>query len=216
MTPTRARATVIVAIALAMSAIAPAARADSAYRYWTYWIGDDAGWSFAQEGPATRLPADGDVEGWRFEISTAAGSPDLAPRTDVAAVFDDACGSTPHVDGKKRIAVALDFGDPSDAADGATPPEAQVACAVVGDDATSAQALAALVDIRAENGMVCGLAGYPATGCADLVDPSAMAAAPTTPVVPTTAPGIPGSWLGSVVALALVGLIAAAVTRRRR
>ena len=214
--PTRARITAIAAIALAMSVISPAARAESAYRYWTYWLGDAAGWTFAQEGPATRLPTDGDVEGWRFGISSAAASPELAPRTDVTTAFEAACGSTPPAEGKKRIAVAVDFGDARDAADGAVPPKTQVACALVAEDATSAQALAALVDIRAENGMVCGLAGYPATGCADLVDPSAMAAAPATPSVPTTAPGIPGSWLGSVVALALVGLIAAAVTRRRR
>lgn len=214
--PPRARAAAVGVVVLAMTLTAPAARAESAYRYWTYWLGDGTAWTFAQEGPATRLPADGAVEGWRFEISTAAGSADLAPRMNAAAVFDDACGATARTDGSKRIALALDFGDPSDAPDGSSPLTSHVACAVVPEDATSAQALASVVSIRAENGMVCGLDGYPTAGCAEIVDPASRKAAPSEPELPTTAPGIPSSWLGSVVALALVGLIAATLMRRRR
>jgi len=64
----RAAAALIGIAILAMTAIAPAARAESAYRYWTYWQGNAGAWQFATQGPATSNPADGSVEGWRFAV----------------------------------------------------------------------------------------------------------------------------------------------------
>ena len=206
----RAWGLAIVVTALAVTTLAaPAARAETAYRYWGYWLVVDDAWTFAQEGPATRLPVDGSVEGWRFAISTAAGSADAAPRVDAATVFDQACGDTPQQAGRMRVAVHLDFGTPQDAPGGGTPPAARTTCVVVDEGATAAAVLAAAADVRAENGLVCGIAGYPATGCADIVDTSAMDAAPAGEQATPADGGSAG--LGGPVATGLVVIVLAAV-----
>ena len=48
-----------IAGATAMLALAPAARAETAYRYWTYWSVTDGAWRFATLGPASAVPVDG-------------------------------------------------------------------------------------------------------------------------------------------------------------
>ena len=72
----RALAAFIGIAILAMTSIAPAARAETAYRYWTYWQGNAGSWQFATQGSATSNPLDGAVEGWRFAITGAAGGPE--------------------------------------------------------------------------------------------------------------------------------------------
>lgn len=215
-----ARAGLVIVIAAAMALLPTAARADSAYQYWTYWTADDGVWAFAQLGPAARLPKDGAVEGWRFAVSTAAASPELAPRADAATTFDAACAGTAAPAGSKRIALVLDYGTANDAPAGETPPPQAMACAVVAETASSAEALGSIVDIRADAGMVCGLDGYPKAGCAELVDPQATSSVEpppsTVPSAPESALGIPGSWLGTVVAIALLALVGFTLLRRRR
>ena len=210
---TSARVGLAVAVACATVAIAPAARADAAYRYWTYWHANGASWEFAQSGPAATAVTDGSVEGWRFAVSTAAGSPDLAPRTDAAAAFDAVCGTTPKPDGRARVAIVLDFGDAADAVDGASPPTSTSACAIVPDGSTGAQALSSAFDVRAENGLVCAIAGYPATGCADLVDTSAMAPTQAPAPAPSATTGSP---VATIVVIVLAGIVAIVLQRRRR
>lgn len=39
---------------------------DGGYRYWAYFQGTDAGWTYASEGPATREAGAGTAEGWHF------------------------------------------------------------------------------------------------------------------------------------------------------
>lgn len=156
-----AMATVLVALTLP----APQAQATS-YRYWTYWLGGSGDWTFSAQG-AARRPPDGSVEGWRFAISQSAGSSDT-PR--VASTFNEICGSTPAVDGKKRVGLVLDFGVSADAPPGMTPPDGPIArCLVVPTTATGYDVMVAATSIRTDGGLVCGIAGYPRTGCGEPV-----------------------------------------------
>ena len=54
-------------------------RVDGAYRYWAYFLGSDAGWSYAGTGPALRRAATGLTEGWHF-VAGAGNASDPAPR----------------------------------------------------------------------------------------------------------------------------------------
>jgi hypothetical protein len=134
----------------------------ASYRYWGYYHGASKGaWAFASTGADAVKPADGAVEGWRFAISGDADA--RYPRT--AATFAAACASTPAVAGKKRVAVYIDFGIAVEAPTGSTPPAPAAACALVPTSATGAQVLAAVEKVRASKGLVCGIGGYPSTGC---------------------------------------------------
>lgn len=155
--------------ASALGIAAPIANADSAYRYWAYWTASpsagDATWQYAIEGSGTRVPADGDVEGWRFGLGGEAEP--LAPGT--APDFDAICGSTPPPADGKRVGVVVDSGILEHAPDGEQPGAVVTACVVADPAATGFQVLAEVTDIRTDAGFVCGLGGYPKTECAPLV-----------------------------------------------
>lgn len=154
------------AIAVATSITSPAQAAS--YRYWTYWQGAADGWTFATAGPASTIPADGAVEGWRFAVTSAAGQAGDAPRS--AADFDAICSSTPAEDGDKRVALVVDPGDATSAPAGQTPPSALVSCVVIEQDATGYEVLRSALEVRTEDGLVCGIDGYPAGECAPVVE----------------------------------------------
>lgn len=230
---------VLAAAVLALTGAAGAATAaapSDAYRYWGYFQATDGEWAFAQTGPDGATPADGAVEGWRFAV---AGSADVrAPRALPA--FEDVCAGTDAAAGEKRVAVVIDYGRPADAADGAEPPAPRAECAVVDEAATGADVLAAVAETRVEGGLVCGLDGYPATGCGEAVsEVSPEAAAPDEPVELTGLAGAEGSgdtaaaeqpaaeqtaddgpgaalWLGIGAAVAAVVALAVLALRRRR
>ncbi|MDX3093450.1 SCO2322 family protein [Streptomyces sp. ME01-24h] len=191
-------------LALVAALVATPAHAAS-YRYWSFWQRDTAtdAWTFATTGPALNRPDDGAVEGWRFGVSPDAAS---AARPRGAARFAAVCDGTPARPGTKRVALLLDFGTAADA------PAARAACARVPEDATSADALAAIAPPLRYNsaGIVCALAGYPAKGCGEQVTDAAAAPEPTSS---------PGPALGTYAAAAVVLLVAAAggwQVRRRR
>jgi hypothetical protein len=140
----------------------------TAYRYWSYWVGGDGGWTFASQG-AARIPADGTVDGWRFAVSPATGS-STPPRT--ASTFADVCAGTAPVAGHKRVGVVIDYGTADDAPPNETAPAGPVAaCVVVAEDATGYAVLDAATDLRVQSGLVCGVSGYPASGCGEPVAP---------------------------------------------
>jgi len=139
---------------------------EQAYRYWTYWVLENGQWSFSQVAPAGTLPDDGAVQGWRFAVTTIAGSSTSAPRTDPTLAFDRACAEISAPAGNKRVAIVIDSGEAGIAPNGETPPTPRVACAVVDDDATGAQAVSSVADLRVENGLVCAIDRYPARECA--------------------------------------------------
>jgi hypothetical protein len=141
------------------------------YRYWSFWDRDGSAWVYASQGPSTARPSDGDVQGFRFSVSE--DSQDSAkPRG--AASFDAICAGTPAKGGEKRVALVIDFGTAQDAPSGETPPKPRTACARVADDATSAEALAAVAKpLRYNNqALLCSIAGFPKTGCGEQVSSS--------------------------------------------
>jgi hypothetical protein len=181
--PLRVVFAALVAACLCALTTAPAHAA--AYRFWGFYQLTDGAWTFAQKGSDQTVPADGSVDGWRFAVADEAST--RFPRA--VLTFDQICGSTAAQDGKKRVGLVVDFGRSADSADGATPPEPKAVCAVVDKDATSTTVLAAAGEVRAEKGLVCGVAGYPASDCGGAVKTvSAEAKAPDEPIT-IAAPG---------------------------
>jgi hypothetical protein len=88
-----------------------------------------------------------------------------------SADFATVCARTPAQQGRKRIALVLDFGTKADAPTGETPPAPRTACARVPADATTAEALAAVAGpLRYDaNALLCAIAGYPRKGCGEQV-----------------------------------------------
>lgn len=215
---------------LALTAVAAAPAQAAGYRYWSFWESDGGKtWTYATQGPATARPADGDAIGFRFALSQ--GTSDTS-RPSAAPDFSGICAGVEKKDGSKRIAVVVDFGGPEDAPAGERPPAKPVTsgCAQVREDATGAEALAAVAKPLRYDGaaMLCGIAGYPARGCGEQVaegeehptapsaSPSASAsAAPTTPASGEEDGGGPsfGVLAGGAAVLALGG---AAVWKARR
>lgn len=170
---TRQRA-IVTALAVAVavvvpSAVLPAASQATAYRYWSYWLGAEGGWAFANVGPAFRSPADGTLEGWRFSVSGVEGN--HAP--SFAADFGAVCGDTAPEEGRKRVAVVVDPGLPADVPEGEQLPGAWAMCVVAEPRATGYDVLRAAATVRAERGLICAIGGYPSRGCADVIaDPT--------------------------------------------
>lgn len=170
---------------LVLTSAAPASA--TAYRFWIYWTYSGGGWHFASTGP-TRVPEDGAVEGWRFEISQESGGA-RPPRT--SGSFEKICGGTAAVDGHKRVAVVVDYGVVADAPSGSAPPRSAPRgyCAVLSPSANGYRALAAGAGIRAnDSGLVCAIDGYPARGCGDPVE---SRPAPTRSSAPSAKPSHP-------------------------
>ena len=154
----------ISAIATMAIALMPAPAHADAYRYWSYWTGGDQ-WTYSSRGPGFRSPADGGVEGWRFVVSPKDGSQAAAPRT--ASTFDQLCpGTAPAPTGQKRVAVVIDFGPAGIAPVGQTPPKTSVTCLTVPAAANGLQTLQKAAQLRFHSsGLICGIAGYPASEC---------------------------------------------------
>ena len=153
----------------------------AAYRYWSYWLGSDTGWTFAHVGPAFRSPADGSIEGWRFSISGVTGDnlPGFSPD------FAEVCGDTPAQEDRKRVALVVDPGSAADAMDGEDTPGPWAICIVAESRATGYDILRAATTVRAERGLICGIGGYPSRGCADIVADPTPTPTPTSEARPS-------------------------------
>jgi hypothetical protein len=149
----------------ALAGVAAPASAAEGYTYWGYYQRADDGWAFSQKGANEVTPDDGTVEGWRF--ATTVGTQPRPPRTDLT--FDEVCAGSEAGDGEKRVAVVLDYGVAEDAPDGEEPPTPEAQCAVVPEDANGQQVLDSVADVRVEDGLTCGINGYPAGACATTV-----------------------------------------------
>ncbi|TXH43338.1 MAG: hypothetical protein E6Q90_07225 [Actinobacteria bacterium] len=221
--------TALVAVPALVLGAAPAAQADSQYYlYWSLWEEQPGGqWQFNESGAAALTPADGALNGWRFGIGGFAAPDVRAPRT--TATFEQICGKDPAPAGQKKVAEVIDPGTSADAPSGVTPPQPLTACATVAQDANAVQALQAVAPVRYENGLVCGIEGYPATGCGDPA-PAATAVpvdSPTEIASPQAqAAGIPSSSSSetsgpppaviAIAGLAAVVAVAAVFIARRR
>lgn len=143
----------------------PAANA-AVYRYWGYFHGNgNGGWTFASKGPASYVPKNEAVEGWRF---ADVGKQSRFPRTKSS--YDAVCPATLRMPyGTKAVAVYLDFGLASEAPSGQTPPRPLATCVVTSTKATGAQVLAQAAKVRTQKGLTCAIDNYPASGCGDQV-----------------------------------------------
>jgi hypothetical protein len=205
----------LAAIALGGGAIAQAA---SAYRYWGYYHWDAAthAWTAAKTGAGSYTPTAGSVDGWRFAVT--AGNADRPPRApgDFAAI----CSGTPAKPGMERVAVVVDYGLATEAPAGDRPPRPRGACAVVAKGSTGIQILQAVAKARIQNGLVCGIDGYPSSECAAQVK-NATIPAKDQPVrlrmatAATASTGVPWAAIG-VGVVAVVIAVGAAYTVRRR
>ena len=222
------RRALVTALAVAGAIVAPMTVAPqpaqaATYRYWSYWTGSPTGWSFANVGPAYRIPADGEVEGWRYSVSGVEGQ-----QTPTWALsFDDVCASTAAVPERKRVAVVVDPGTESDAPAGVTVPGGWAMCVVADMSATGYDLLRAAATVRTDGGLICAIGGYPATGCADVTDAAAttpVAARPeptysllTSPLDDPAADDSAGGLLvGGIAVVGVIGLAVAALVRMRR
>ncbi|WP_151484267.1 SCO2322 family protein [Streptomyces albicerus] len=213
------RRLVLLTLGLLLAVLGTAGQAQAVgYRYWSFWDRDSDGgtWVYATQGPSTARPSDGDVQGFRFSVSE--DSKDAAkPRGE--ADFATICAKTPAREGAKRVGLVLDFGTTADAPAGSTPPHPRTACARVDEEATTADALAAVAKpLRYDtNALLCAIAGYPRTGCGEPVsaDRPKASAAPRG----ASESGDGGPSVGLVAGIAAVAMLGAAAvwqTRRRR
>lgn len=195
------------------SALAPAAGADP-LRFWGYWQNKGDSWQFATTGPAQAKPKDGAVEGWRFAVSK--GEQGTPPRAK--ADFDEICKTERARQGRKRVAVVVDYGERPDAPKGQTPPAPRTGCAVVAPGATGADALAAVTKAQSDTkGLVCAIDAYPAGACGQPAAPPASGGAAAKG---EGKGGESGGFTGLAAGLLLVVVVAGAGTllavRRRR
>ena len=174
-------AVAFIATAALMPVVAAVPADAAAYRYWSYWLGSDTGWTFAHVGPAFRSPADGSIEGWRFSISGVTGDnlPGFSPD------FAEVCGDTPAQEDRKRVALVVDPGSAADAMDGEDTPGPWAICIVAESRATGYDILRAATTVRAERGLICGIGGYPSRGCADIVADPTPTPTPTSEARPS-------------------------------
>lgn len=206
----RALAPLLAALVLLTGAAQTAQAAG--YRYWSFWDRTGSTWTYATQGPATVVPSDGDLQGFRFAVSEDSADA-TKPRGE--ASFATICAKTREADGKKRVALVIDFGTPSDAPSGEAPPAARTACAVVSPDATTAEALATVAKpLRYNtNALLCAIAGYPEAGCGEQV---AEGKKPTSTAKKDSDSGPSvGLWAGAA-AVGALGAAAVWQARRRR
>ena len=209
----------IASIFTSLFSITPANAAD--YRYWTFWVTTNDSWSFANEGAGTLKATDQMVTGWKFAIT---GADNGLPPTE-SAVFAQLCPDTSEQAGTLRVAVVVDFNDQATAPEGETPPSPNVvSCVTVNEGQTAADALnASGLEVRANDGFVCGINGYPKEECgleiaATTSDPTAMATAEDMATVDTPADEAKESTNTNLqlIGLAAVLIIAFAVVLKMR
>lgn len=170
-------------VALSGAVAAPTAHAAS-YRYWSYWTVAGDSWGFSAVGAGSRVPEDGDVEGWRFATSGVVG--DQAPRTPPA--FGDICAGPDPAPDAKRVALVVDPGEAADAPPGESPPGAWATCVEVPLEATGYDVLRTAAQVRTDRGLVCAINDFPVRECAVAVAdaPPASDSAPASASVPAS------------------------------
>jgi hypothetical protein len=168
----------LILTSVALVATSAPANATDYYRYWAYFNVEDGKYVASDKGVGASVPEDGAVEAYRY------AAPDLKspnePRIDLTEVdFEAVCAETAAAESKKRVAVLIDFGVEEDS-EGQDVPDPAVACAQVAPKATALQVLQSVAEVRTKSSsfgpLLCGIDGYPAKGCADVVTKQATPA----------------------------------------
>jgi hypothetical protein len=156
----------LVLVTTLMFSLSVAGNANAAeYRYWNFWIQEGNSWIFSSVGPASTNPPEGSVQAWRFD-ATSPSVAGFAPADPPNTVFERACSDVLPIVGTKRVAIVIDAGDPALAPDGEVPPLPTAYCAVGKLDTHGYDLLKTVVELRSDNGFICGISGYPASECA--------------------------------------------------
>jgi hypothetical protein len=230
----------VASFAIAIIAAPSASAAD--YRYWTFWtagpviqcsVAEGATeqtceelpaateWQFAQVGARDIQLRDQSIMGWKFAISTPDGSEPPVEAPDFATLCPDLAEPA---EGELRAAVVIDFGSPDIAPPGDTPPSPnQVGCVILEAGQNAADALVfASTMVRENEGLVCGIDGYPSEECGAEVDAAAISAAAAdeadtaaSDAAAESSGSLPG-WLWPLVGVVVIGALIAIVISARR
>lgn len=205
-----------VALAAPSGSASPSASPSQVYVYWAEWEAQAGSttWVSAQVGAGSVTPADGSSMGWSYGTGTVNDGSSLpSPKAD----FNLTCGQTPAESGKKRVAVIVNFGPINLAPQGATPPQPLSACATVAPSANGIQVLQSITEVRTTaQGMVCGIDGYPPSGCGTTLEQ--LASDNNATAQPTATDNEISLWVTVIGGIAIIGLIIAAIViaKRRR
>ena len=169
-----------------MSVAGHASAAD--YRYWNFWTQEGDSWVFSPVGSASTNPPEGSAQAWRFDASspTDAGAP---PADSPTEVFERVCGDVMPIVETKRVAIVIDAGDPALAPEGEVPPSPTAYCAVGKIDTHGYDLLKTVVELRTDNGFICGISGYPESECATPVTDYVASISPQ-PITQELAPDV--------------------------
>jgi len=200
---------------LILSLLAPTpSQGAKGYRYWGYFqaAAGANSWTAAMTGPSVEVK-DGDVEGWTFVFSSN-DIPAVTPMMDPD--FATLCGETPETSGKIRVGLVVDFGAGNIAPDGEVPNEFFSDCVVVDKGSVGLDVLEAALDVRAgDSGLICGIAGYPASECGAEIDEPASEE--VVAIEATTEPETSSSQSAPILlAVLALFLLSAFVFNRRR
>jgi LPXTG-motif cell wall-anchored protein len=184
------RLLLVVALVGALLSVVGTAHAATGYRYWNYFHVKNGAYQFATTGPSGYVPKDGSVEAYRYGLS--GGTQGLHPRTAASTyTVADICKGKKAGSGQKRVGVLIDYGTKADAASGQTPPAPRAGCAVVAANANGQQVLDQVAQLRVQKQLICGIDGYPVSGCSVTVKDAP--AAPADKSVDFTLPAASGS-----------------------
>jgi hypothetical protein len=152
--------------AIVLFSLSVAGNANAAeYRYWTFWTQEGDSWVFSPVGSASTNPPEGSAQAWRFD-ATSPSVPGVPPADSPGAVFERACSDVLPIVGTKRVAIVIDSGDPALSPEGEVPPAPTAYCSVGKLDTNGYDLLKTVVELRTDNGFICGISGYPASECA--------------------------------------------------
>lgn len=132
-------------------------KSDQAYVFWAFFTANsNEDWQPSVKGPAAVKPADHTFVGYRW----GTGQGEL-PRATTD--FDKVCAKTTAGANQKLIGVAIDPGSPKPG----NPSDIVTTCVAADQNANALQILqtAGQVRLGPDNVMVCGINGFPATGC---------------------------------------------------
>lgn len=223
-------AVTLAALATLVTNTAPAgASAEGGFTFWGYYHLRNGTWEASQEGAGSITPREGVVEGFRYATTTETEF-NRPPRVDTS--FAEICGDAEAPDGRKRVALVIDYGTVEDAANGGKPPPAEGHCAVVPEGFSTQQALESVASLRIED-FICAINGYPETGCGEQVSNVQIPADEPTVALQLDSDasnaddgaavaaeesesGVPWSLIGVAVLVVLLAVVAVMLARRRR